>query len=133
MYCKNCGNEIDDNAYFCIHCGFRVGDELPPVASKEPKYCTHCGRQIDPNAYVCIHCGVVVNKTVAKPKNDQSLLCAVFGFILALFANFVALAVSILGMVISHNNKNAKNFKLNLIAFFFNVAVSVLIILIYAL
>lgn len=24
MYCKNCGQEIDDNADYCIHCGSAV-------------------------------------------------------------------------------------------------------------
>lgn len=24
MFCKNCGKEIDDNAYVCPHCGVRV-------------------------------------------------------------------------------------------------------------
>ncbi len=24
MYCKNCGKEIDDNAYVCPHCGVKV-------------------------------------------------------------------------------------------------------------
>ncbi len=24
MYCKNCGQQIDDNAYVCIHCGVKT-------------------------------------------------------------------------------------------------------------
>lgn len=28
MYCKNCGKEIDDNAYVCPNCGVKVKDEL---------------------------------------------------------------------------------------------------------
>ena len=24
MFCKNCGSEIDDNAYVCPHCGVKV-------------------------------------------------------------------------------------------------------------
>lgn len=27
MYCRNCGKEIDDNAYICIHCGVKVQEE----------------------------------------------------------------------------------------------------------
>lgn len=27
MYCKNCGKEIDDNAYVCVHCGVKVNNE----------------------------------------------------------------------------------------------------------
>lgn len=26
MYCKNCGKQIDDKAYVCIHCGVKVND-----------------------------------------------------------------------------------------------------------
>ncbi len=28
MYCKNCGKEIDNNAYVCPNCGVKVKDEL---------------------------------------------------------------------------------------------------------
>ena len=28
MYCKNCGKEINDNAYVCPNCGVKVKDEL---------------------------------------------------------------------------------------------------------
>ena len=27
MFCRNCGKEIDDNAYVCPHCGVKVKDE----------------------------------------------------------------------------------------------------------
>ncbi len=27
MYCKNCGNQIDDNAYVCTHCGAPTGKQ----------------------------------------------------------------------------------------------------------
>jgi len=29
MYCRNCGKEIDDKAYICIHCGVKVQEETP--------------------------------------------------------------------------------------------------------
>ena len=28
MFCKNCGKEIDDNAYVCLNCGAKVGNDL---------------------------------------------------------------------------------------------------------
>lgn len=28
MYCKNCGKEIDNNAYVCPNCGVKVKDEF---------------------------------------------------------------------------------------------------------
>ncbi len=34
MFCKNCGKEIDNNAYVCVHCGVIVNEQ---VIVEEPK------------------------------------------------------------------------------------------------
>ncbi|MDR3292778.1 MAG: zinc ribbon domain-containing protein [Clostridiales bacterium] len=34
MYCKNCGKEVNDNAYICLSCGVKLKEE-PPIAVKE--------------------------------------------------------------------------------------------------
>lgn len=34
MYCRNCGAQINDNAYVCIHCGVKVKEELSLVRNK---------------------------------------------------------------------------------------------------
>ncbi len=31
MFCKNCGKEIDDNAYVCLNCGAKVQDDSPTI------------------------------------------------------------------------------------------------------
>lgn len=36
MYCKNCGNKVDDNAPFCSHCGKALKDEI--LDSNVPYY-----------------------------------------------------------------------------------------------
>lgn len=33
MFCKNCGKEIDDNAFVCPHCGVKVERTGAPAAS----------------------------------------------------------------------------------------------------
>ena len=33
MFCKNCGKEIDDNAYVCPHCGVKTDTDNKPVAT----------------------------------------------------------------------------------------------------
>lgn len=53
MFCKNCGNQISDNAAVCMKCGFSVRDGN--------NYCANCGKQIVPGAAVCVNCGVPVN------------------------------------------------------------------------
>ena len=74
MYCKNCGQEIDNLAAVCIHCGVAVGNGT--------KFCQNCGKDIPENAAFCINCGVAVNggaNNTAKPEvnpNAKSKLVA---------------------------------------------------------
>ncbi len=35
MYCQNCGNEINDNAVVCIHCGAAVNNPNNPASNPE--------------------------------------------------------------------------------------------------
>ena len=42
MYCKNCGVEIDENAFVCIKCGYQNGTG--------ENYCAHCGSKVNKGA-----------------------------------------------------------------------------------
>ena len=33
MYCKNCGKEIDEKAYVCVHCGVRTENKAVQTAT----------------------------------------------------------------------------------------------------
>ena len=35
LYCKNCGKELDDKAYICVHCGVKVKEEKDDETNKE--------------------------------------------------------------------------------------------------
>jgi len=35
MFCSRCGKELTEEAEFCIHCGTRIGEILPPPAQQE--------------------------------------------------------------------------------------------------
>ena len=52
MYCKNCGQQIDDLAAVCVHCGVAVGNGS--------KFCQNCGFELPENAAFCQNCGVDV-------------------------------------------------------------------------
>lgn len=54
MYCKNCGELMNDNQAICIKCGVKVGGGNA--------YCANCGQTISPDADVCMNCGVAVKK-----------------------------------------------------------------------
>lgn len=36
MFCKNCGNSIDDSAVVCPHCGVQVGELKPTAHAQQP-------------------------------------------------------------------------------------------------
>ena len=55
MYCKNCGELMNDNQAICVKCGVKVGDGTG--------HCANCGEPISPNADVCMKCGVAVKKS----------------------------------------------------------------------
>lgn len=52
MFCRNCGQPMDDMAAFCTHCGAGKGTGSA--------YCPNCGNTVDPNAVVCVKCGVAL-------------------------------------------------------------------------
>ena len=64
MFCKNCGNEINENQAICLNCGVKngVGD----------KYCRHCGKEVNPDAEVCLNCGMAIKKAAAANTNNFS-------------------------------------------------------------
>jgi TM2 domain-containing membrane protein YozV len=63
MYCRNCAQELADNAEFCIACGQR------PLAGT--RFCSNCGKEMVPNAEICTQCGAAV-----VPGSDKDLATA---------------------------------------------------------
>ena len=54
MFCKNCGEAMNDNQAICIKCGVKVGTGNA--------FCANCGNALPENADVCMNCGVAVEK-----------------------------------------------------------------------
>ncbi len=65
MFCRNCGDEISDEAKFCSNCGAK------PLLGK--KYCQECGAETKENQQVCLNCGVRL-KTQAPEARPLSRL-----------------------------------------------------------
>lgn len=77
MYCKNCGEQLNENQAICLKCGVKVGDGN--------KYCTNCGKPVDPNAAVCLNCGVALKSAnkegdlAGRDKTTLILVCLFLG------------------------------------------------------
>lgn len=79
MYCKNCGEQMNDNQAICLKCGVETG--------KGNSYCSNCGHSVAPDAAVCLNCGVAIKSGASGSKYDvngkdkllMALLCFFIG------------------------------------------------------
>lgn len=74
MFCKNCGEQMNNNQAICLKCGVKVGEGNG--------YCHNCGKEIAPNADVCMNCGVATKKAKAGYGNYDKVTIALICFFL---------------------------------------------------
>lgn len=67
MFCKNCGNPMDNMAVVCVKCGVAAGQGT--------NYCPNCGSQTPLGATVCTNCGVALAQPI-NPATQKSKLTA---------------------------------------------------------
>ena len=60
MYCRNCGEPMNDNQAICLKCGVATGNGK--------SFCSNCGNPVNEAAAVCVNCGVAL--TPEKKEND---------------------------------------------------------------
>ena len=61
MYCKTCGNEINEIQVICLNCGCAKGSGT--------KYCANCGKELTEKAFACLNCGVSADFGAQKSKS----------------------------------------------------------------
>ena len=77
MFCRNCGEAMNDNQAICLKCGVKTGTGNA--------FCANCGKPVDPNAEVCLSCGVAIKGGVngdylnGKDKITIALICFFLG------------------------------------------------------
>lgn len=75
MYCKNCGEVMNDNQAICVKCGVKTGEGNA--------FCANCGAPMAAEAEVCLNCGVAVKKAAndlgGKDKTTMILICLFLG------------------------------------------------------
>ena len=54
MFCRNCGEPLNDIQDFCLKCGVAKG--------KGENFCSHCGSSVNPNQAVCLQCGFAIQQ-----------------------------------------------------------------------
>ena len=76
MYCRSCGEMMNENQAICVKCGVKAGDGS--------NYCYNCGNQLAPGAEVCLSCGFAQKKPAPDKlgnydKITLALLCFFLG------------------------------------------------------
>ena len=66
MFCKNCGNKLDEDALFCMNCGVKV------AADASSKYCAHCGNELEADAVFCMECGNRIHEVQKEPEKGTT-------------------------------------------------------------
>lgn len=61
MYCRNCGELLNDKAEICIKCGCR------PLNGNE--YCQECGAKTTEKQEMCVKCGCRLRSSTGKSKS----------------------------------------------------------------
>jgi RNA polymerase subunit RPABC4/transcription elongation factor Spt4 len=63
MYCRNCGEQMNENQAICLKCGVATGTGK--------SFCHNCGNAVAEEAVVCVNCGVAL-KTNANGNATNS-------------------------------------------------------------
>lgn len=74
MFCRNCGNQIDNQAAVCIKCGVAVGQGT--------NFCPHCGAATIPGAAVCTQCGVALSQPIPQGAQKSKMAAGLLGIFL---------------------------------------------------
>lgn len=63
MYCRHCGEPMNDNQAICLKCGVEAG--------KGDSFCPNCGNPVAAEAVICVNCGISLER---KKKNSSNLI-----------------------------------------------------------
>ncbi|MBQ8741023.1 MAG: TM2 domain-containing protein [Clostridia bacterium] len=74
MYCKNCGEQMNDNQAICLKCGVKT--------CQGEGFCANCGQTVAPGAEVCLSCGVAVKKAGGDYGKYDKIVIALVCFFL---------------------------------------------------
>ena len=83
MYCRICGNKVNDKAEICVKCGCR------PLSGKD--FCQNCGARTLAQQAVCTKCGIGLKyfDTANKPRGtSENTALKIIGFGLIGFSLF---------------------------------------------
>ena len=77
MYCRNCGQDVAEQAVMCVSCG------VPPRNGN--KFCQNCASETNSVAEICIKCGVRLTDRTQDVSPKSRLMATLLAFFLGCF------------------------------------------------
>jgi len=74
MFCRHCGNPLDNQAIICTRCGRTPQNGV--------YYCWYCGAQSNPIAQVCTNCGVSLVQSQGYVGDKSRIIAGLLGIFL---------------------------------------------------
>ena len=81
MFCRNCGEQMNDNQAICLKCGVAVGEGK--------SFCSNCGKEVNEKASVCLNCGVAIVSDEQKKNAEKGMLAGQNKWVMAVLAFFL--------------------------------------------
>jgi len=101
MYCRNCGEQINENAIVCVKCGTEK--------TKGSNYCANCGEKVEAGQIACMGCGY------ALPKEKKSFKEIIGKYKKVIIPCAIVLVLAIVAIfaipAITNNKKDEIDFK----------------------
>lgn len=74
MFCKQCGEVVNENQAVCVKCGVNVGEGN--------RFCANCGQPVNENAEVCLACGFSIKNDGKKIGADNKMLLGIIALLI---------------------------------------------------
>lgn len=102
MYCKNCGNEINERAIVCLHCGCAVEQPKPQQQTVEPQKTNVLGIIGFVLAFLVplagLICSIIGYKRADRDYNGSCKGLALAGTIISAISLAISVAIAIWGI-----------------------------------
>ena len=90
MYCRKCGELINENAIICVKCGTEKG--------KGTEFCSNCGAAVSNGQVACLSCGCAIPKEKKSFKEivSKKKVPIIIGSVVAGIIAFILIAIVII-------------------------------------
>ena len=74
--CERCGQMIEPESAFCLHCGAPIEDSAPTAPKPQATICPQCGSKIVSGGKFCGRCGTPIAASTTQQNRSSEQIAA---------------------------------------------------------